>query len=442
MGEWNTVVLENLLVENRGISVGVMYPGTNTSDGIPLIRVGDIVHGRVVADPTYRISPNVHHEYRRTELEGGECLVTLVGRPGVAVPVPKSMAGWNAARALAVIRLKNPDDLNFFVYAMASPKVQHRILNLCNTTVQPTLNLKEIKTLELPWPDQEMRDEIANLLSAIDDKIELNRRTNETLEAMAQATFKDWFVDFGPVRRKMQGEADAIAILGGLIDDPDRATSLAALFPDTLGDNGLPEGWREQPFSYFVEIMGGGTPKTSIEEYWGGQVPWYSVVDTPSGSDVFVFETQKTITPSGEKNSSARLVPPGTTIISARGTVGNLAMAAVEMTFNQSCYGLLPSNGTGPTYVYLATQHVVHRLQQMAHGSVFSTITRQTFDNAHLAASRHQIFEAFETIVAPLFAKIKSNVHENQTLAETRDYLLPKLMSGEIRAGLAEELVA
>jgi type I restriction enzyme S subunit len=161
---------------------------------------------------------------------------------------------------------------------------------------------------------------------------------------------------------------------------PYLAPEIWSLFPDRVDDEGKPQGWQERPLTAFFSIVGGGTPKTSIDEYWGGSIPWFSVVDTPPPGSVFVVATAATITQKGLDASSARLVPEDTTIISARGTVGNLAMAARPMTFNQSCYGLRQQCDVGDCFVFLAAQNMVSRLQSMAHGSVFSTITRQTFD--------------------------------------------------------------
>lgn len=277
------------------------------------------------------------------------------------------------------------------------------------------------------------RQWIVDLVQNIEDKIELNRRINETLEGTAQAIFRDWFVDFGPVRRKAAGEADPVAIMGGLTPDPTRAAELAALFPAASGDDGLPVGWTSVPVSKLIAIIGGGTPKTSNSSFWNGPIPWFSVTDTPAGKDLFVFDTEKSITQAGLEGSSARLVPAGTTIISARGTVGNLALAAQEMTFNQSCYALYSSEGDRPFFTFLAAANLVEVLKGMAHGSVFSTITRQTFDGVHFADAGGATMDAFDATVAPLFNRIRAAVDENRTLADTRDYLLPRLMSGAVR---------
>lgn len=285
----------------------------------------------------------------------------------------------------------------------------------------PNLNEGIIKSFPLSIPKIDEQLAISVLLSSIDHKIELNRQMNETLEAMARAIFKDWFVDFGPTRAKAENRP------------PYLTPELWSLFPDRLDDQGKPEGWEEKPLSDFFEIVGGGTPKTSVEAYWNGDIPWFSVVDTPPSRNLFVFDTEKTITKLGLAESSACLVPPGTTIISARGTVGNLAIAARDMTFNQSCYALRAKGSVGNCFVFLAAQNMVARLQAMAHGSVFSTITRSTFEAISSLMPSDDLLKAFEEATKPLLANVQANVEESRTLAATRDLLLPKLMSGETR---------
>src|SRR6266850_5065380 len=192
---WEIIEVSDLLLKDRGIAVGVMYPGDHDPFGIPLIRVGDMSGSLINPRPEFRVSPAVHEEYRRTELEGGELLLTLVGGLGQCAVVPKSMRGWNAARAVAVIRLKDPSDAQFLRLCLLSQPLQYLINAWANTTVQATLNLKEIRRLPVPWPPKRERAVIANVVGALDDKIELNRRMHETLEAMARALFQNWFVD-------------------------------------------------------------------------------------------------------------------------------------------------------------------------------------------------------------------------------------------------------
>lgn len=298
-----------------------------------------------------------------------------------------------------------------------------------NGSVFTNLKTEILKNHLVQLPPISEQRAIAHILGTLDDKIELNRRRNQTLEAMARALFKDWFVDFGPVRAKMEGR------------EPYLPADLWQRFPDRLDDEGKPEAWEMQPLSELLTIIGGGTPKTSAAEYWGGDIPWFSVVDTPPASDVFVVATEKNITAQGLAGSSARLIPKGTTIISARGTVGNLAIAGCDMTFNQSCYGLRGTDSAGDYFVYLTAQQMVDQLKSMAHGSVFSTITRQTFEAIQRPISPPAVLAAFERLVTGSFDSILSSAEESRTLAHLRDTLLPKLISGELRIADAERFL-
>ena len=329
-------------------------------------------------------------------------------------------------------------DTRFLMYALQNADISGYLTG----AVMPKLTQGNLNRIEISHPCVTEQRAIAHILGTLDDKIELNRRRNQTLEAMARALFKDWFVDFGPVRAKGRGEPPC-SPLSGQAQGPAPTTpylpaDLWQLFPDRLDDEGKPEGWAMQPLSELLTIIGGGTPKTSVQEYWDGDIPWFSVVDTPSASDVFVVSTEKTITNQGLAESSARLIPKGTTIISARGTVGNLAIAGREMTFNQSCYGLRGTGNAGDYFVYLTAQHMVDQLKSMAHGSVFSTITRQTFEAIQRPVPPSGVLGAFEGLVEGWFDAILSNVEESRTLAQLRDTMLPKLISGELRMQDAE----
>ncbi|MBV7522629.1 restriction endonuclease subunit S [Ensifer sp. ENS12] len=332
-------------------------------------------------------------------------------------------------------------DPRFVYYYVSSRASIAKIIRDAEATGVPKTNVAYLRTFPIQLPPVGQQRLISSALSSLDDKIELNRQMNETLEAMAQAIFRDWFIDFGPTRCKIEGASNPVEIMGGLVTDAVRAQQLADLFPVRFGDSGLPEGWEEVPFGQLIDVVGGGTPKTSVSEYWGGDVPWFSVVDTPPKGAVYVDLTEKSITVAGLENSSARLIEEGTTIISARGTVGNLAIAAQPMTFNQSCYALKGKAGIGNFFVFLASQGLVERLKGMAHGSVFSTITRATFDSITYGRPSEALLSSFEQVAEPLFRKIKANVAEQRTLAVTRDLLLPRLMSGEIRLPEAGEVL-
>lgn len=187
-----------------------------------------------------------------------------------------------------------------------------------------------------------------------------------------------------------------------------------------------------QSFRETIQIIGGGTPKTSNPDFWGGDIPWFSVVDAPAITDVFVVDTEKHITEAGLNGSSTKLLPAGTTIISARGTVGRLALTGCPMTMNQSCYGLRGLAGDS-YFTYFSTKRLVEQLQQRAHGSVFDTITQETFAGVPVCFPHESFINAFEGNVEPLMLRIRKNLMQAQTLATLRDTLLPRLISGQLR---------
>jgi len=291
-------------------------------------------------------------------------------------------------------------------------------------SVAERLNLPTIRALPVLLPLLAEQKAIAGVLGALDDKIELNRRMNATLEAMARALFQSWFVDFDPVRAKLDGRQPV-----GL----DSGT--AALFPGHLEDSTLghiPKGWEVCSLANKIELFSGGTPKTSEPDYWVGDIPWYSVKDAPSETDIWVIQTEKQVTKLGIENSAAQVLPEGTTIISARGTVGKLALVGTQMAMNQSCYGVRGVNGYADCFTYFSLRQATADLQQRTHGTVFDTITRQTFETLDCIFPPAPLTQAFDRTVAPLLALMRANLYQSRTLATLRDTLLPKLLSGEL----------
>ena len=309
--------------------------------GVPSIMPQNIGDNRISEYGIARITPDDATRLSRYLVREGDIVYSRRGDVEKRALIRANENGWLCGTGCLRVRLgdkgANP---SYAAYYLGHPSVREWIVRHAHGATMPNLNTSILSSCPFVIPPPAEQRAIAHILGTLDDKIELNRRRNQTLEAMARALFKDWFVDFGPVRAKLENR------------EPYLPADLWQLFPDRLDDEGKPEGWEMQPLSELLTIIGGGTPKTSVEEYWGGDIPWFSVVDTPSASDVFVVATEKTITSRGLAGSSARLIPKGTTIISARGTVGNLAIAGREMTFNQSCYGLRGTGGAGDYFVY------------------------------------------------------------------------------------------
>lgn len=437
-GEWQTFTVDQIKAQDdRAIAIGPfgsrMKADTYVASGVPVIRGNNISDTRVFVDEFVYVSEQTADELRACNVFAGDLVFPhrgAIGQVGI-IPVSDTPRFMLSTSLMKLTCNKEIVDPLFVFYFFRSTLGRHALLQHASTVGTPGIGqpLTSLRSIRLPIPPIPEQRAIAHILGTLDDKIELNRRRNQTLEAMARALFKDWFVDFGPVRAKMEGR------------EPYLPADLWQLFSDRLDDKGKPEGWEMQPLNALLTIIGGGTPKTTVEEYWGGGIPWFSVVDTPSASDVFVVATEKTITDQGLAGSSARLIPKGTTIISARGTVGNLAIAGCDMTFNQSCYGLRGTGSAGDYFVYLTTQQMVDQLKSMAHGSVFSTITRKTFEAIQRPVPPPTVLLAFEKLVGEWFEAILSNVEESCTLAQLRDTLLPKLISGELSIADAEKFM-
>jgi type I restriction enzyme S subunit len=366
--------------------------------GVSLIRSQNIYNDGFKRDGLAFIGDKHAGELENVNVVPGDVLLNITGDSVARVcQVPEEVLPARVNQHVAIIRPRqNVLDARFLHYFLIHPQTQAHMLGLAGAgATRNALTKGMIESFEIKAPSFSEQRAIASVLGSLDDKIELNRRMNETLEALAQSLFKSWFVD---------------------------ATQSA-----------LPKGWREVPFTETVEIIGGGTPKTSVAEYWDGDIPWFSVVDSPQGSDLFVIDTEKKITQAGVENSSTQLLPVGTTIITARGTVGKIALVGVPMAMNQSCYGLRGKAGKKGFHTYFVTRALVSQLQQHAHGSVFDTITRDTLAGVQVALPPAAVIEQFEEKVSPFMERILNNLRESRTLAALRDALLPKLLSGELR---------
>lgn len=243
---------------------------------------------------------------------------------------------------------------------------------------------------------------IASILSSLDRKIELNNKINADLEEMAQAIFKNWFVDFEPFKD------------GKFVDSE-------------LGK--IPEGWKVGRLTDVIKLMPGGTPKTSEPLYWdNGTIPFFSPKDV---NGVYCFATEKHITETGLNKCSSNLYPKDTIFITCRGTVGKVCLAACDMAMNQSNYAIKAIDGYSQYYIFFLVKSVVERLIKKSNGAVFSAITSKDFDEEILIPSQKAV-EDFTNVIDGFFRRIFTIGTENSRLSTLRDTLLPRLMSGEL----------
>jgi type I restriction enzyme S subunit len=330
-------------------------------------------------------------------LKKGQLIISARGTVGEIAMLGRDMAFNQSCYGLNATK----ETTNEFLYYLVKNSVG-KIKQNTHGAVFDTITKQTFENIEVTIPESlDTQNQIAQILTSLDDKIELNLQMNQTLEAMAQALFKEWFVDFN--------------------------------FPNFDGEleNGLPKGWRIGSVLEIATLLSGGTPKTDTEEYWNGSINWISAKDITSSNNQFIIETEKTITELGIKKSAAKLLPKFTTIISARGTVGNYCILSKEMAISQSNYGL-KSNLNNDFFLFVMVENMILMMKAFSYGTVFDTITTKTFQEMEVTIPDEKVIKEFETVITPLYEKILANQFQIQTLTQTRDTLLPKLMSGKI----------
>ncbi|WP_439423925.1 restriction endonuclease subunit S [Segatella copri] len=293
-------------------------------------------------------------------------------------------------------------DSDFVYYLMCIVGKELNYISKTSTAV-PIINKSTFSDWDIVIPrEKEDQRRIASILSSLDRKIELNNKINADLEEMAQAIFKNWFVDFEPFKD------------GKFVDSE-------------LGM--IPEGWKVGRLTDVIKLMPGGTPKTSEPLYWdNGTIPFFSPKDV---NGVYCFATEKHITEAGLNKCSSNLYPKDTIFITCRGTVGKVCLVACDMAMNQSNYAIKAIDGYSQYYVFFLVKSVVERLIKKSNGAVFSAITSKDFDEEILIPSQKAV-EDFTNVIDGFFRRIFTIGTESSRLSLLRDTLLPRLMSGEL----------
>ncbi|MDR1190240.1 MAG: restriction endonuclease subunit S [Verrucomicrobiales bacterium] len=371
-------------------------------DGIPSIMPVNIGENRILRNGIACITEEDAERLAQHRVKEGDIIYSRRGDVERRALICKNEAGWLCGTGCLKVRLGfGVVDPSFASYQLGHPAVRQWIVRHAVGATMPNLNTGIMNAVPFALPPLPEQKAIAQILGTLDDKIELNRRMNATLERMARALFKNYF-------------------------------------PYSIMDK-LPEGWTVFPLSKKIEILSGGTPQTTEPLYWGGDIFWYSVKDAPVDADIWVIQTEKTITQKGIDNSATKILPENTTIISARGTVGKLALTGIPMAINQSCYGIRGINGYGQYFTYFRLQEAVSDLQQRTHGTVFDTITRQTFETLDCVFPPQKLAQTFDKTVKPLLNKIRSNLFESYILAIIRDIVLSQLLNRKLHNLIDEE---
>jgi len=348
------------------------------------------------------------------------------------------------------------DELRFTYYLLKSLGLEH----MNSDSAVPGLNRENAHSLTIKIPEQvQDRKALGAWIAKFDKKIELNRQINQTLESMAQAIFKSWFVDFAPVKAKIAAlesgeDSDGITraamraisgktddeldkMEGGQPDDYARLKTTAGLFPSAMQDSELgevPEGWKVSTIGEEVGVVGGGTPSTKNPEFWdGGEINWTTPKDLSNLSDKVLLTTDRKITDAGLKKISSGLLPVNTVLMSSRAPVGYLALAKVPVAINQGYIAMLCDKRLSPEFVIQWCNSVMDEIKQRSSGTTFAEISKKNFKVIQIVVPSEGIQQSYSELASGLYNKITETAMECKNLSEIRDSLLPKLLSGELR---------
>ena len=401
--------------------------------GVPLITAKIIKGGRIEKPTEFIATDNYDSWMRRGIPKAGDVVLTVEAPLGEVA----QLCSEKIALAQRVVTLRGKAGLldnTYLLYLLQTEEMQAQLRARATGTTVLGIKQSELRKVVLNLPPIEMQVSAAATLKALDDRITLLRETNATLEAIAQALFKSWFVDFDPVHAKQQGRAP---------EGMDEAT--AALFPDSFEESELglvPKGWRVGRVEDLCSIItNGGTPSRSNKKFWdGGAIPWFKTGDFNDG---FLLVPAERITDEALKGSSAKLLPENSVLMAiyAAPTVGRLGVLTEPATFNQACTGMVATDHIGTWFLYWMLYFGRGWFNSRANGAAQQNISKAIVASYQSIVPDEKVLAAYNEVASSLHLRVRACSEKAQTLATLRDTLLPRLISGQLRLPEAEALI-
>lgn len=404
--EWKEVTLGDLCEISSSKRI---FAKEYQSDGVPFYRGKEIIakqKGNAISNELF-ISRNRYEEIkaRYGVPQQRELLLTSVGTLGVPYVIKEEEFYFKDGN-LTWFRHFNGLDVEYLYYWFLSPYGKNEINTKAIGSTQKALTIDSLSKFDIKIPvnlDDQRR--IASILSSLDRKIELNNKINADLEEMAQAIFKNWFVDFEPFKN------------GKFVDS-------------VLGM--IPKGWNVGRLDEIADVVGGSTPSKAKPEYYTQKgIAWLTPKDLSNHPAVYTSRGEIDITKEGYNSTSTKLMPKGTILFTSRAPIGYISIAQNDICTNQGFKSLVPKKA-GTCFLYCFLKYVTPEIENKSTGSTFKEASGSLMKSLQVIMPEQKVFEDFETIVSPLFARIESLEKENSRLSLLRDTLLPRLMSGEL----------
>lgn len=374
-----------------------------------------------------------------SKFESGDILLARItpcfenGKTAVAPPIHGPGHG---STEFIVIRPKNQKDHAFVYGLLRSPEFRsHAIGQMVGTSGRQRIPNEAVLSFPVELPGRDYRHKVSHLLGGVEDVCSNLRSQNTTLEGIAQRLFRSWFVNFDPVHAKAAGnEPEAMS------------AELAALFPSEFEDSELgriPKGWTVTTFGDAFDIKGGATPSTTEPKYWeGGTNAWATPKDMSSLTSKVIYRTERQITAAGVAKISSKSLPSGTVLMSSRAPVGYLAIAKAAISINQGFIAIPPTQDVPPSFIVELLAQKMPDIKANAGGTTFAEISKTQFRPIKWVRPSKQALTAFGKVTESLYKQVHVNCLQVDALADLRDHLLPRLISGKISLEEAECSIA
>lgn len=409
--EWKHYKMDELIEE---ISMGPFGSDVKkefyVDNGVPILNGSNLQGFKLKEDSFGYLTKEKADSLKKCNAHRGDIIVTHRGTLGqiVYVPVNSKYDRYVISQSQFRFRCKaDLVDVQYLVYYFHTREGQYKILANASQVGVPALAraTSTFRLIDIKLPPLDDQRRIASILSSLDRKIELNNKINADLEEMAQAIFKNWFVDFEPFKD------------GKFVDSE-------------LGM--IPEGWKVGRLDEIADVVGGSTPSKAKPEYYTQKgIAWLTPKDLSNHPAVYTSRGEIDITEEGYNSTSTKLMPKGTILFTSRAPIGYISIAQNDICTNQGFKSLVPKKA-GTCFLYCFLKYVTPEIENKSTGSTFKEASGSLMKSLQVIMPEQKVFEDFETIVSPLFARIESLEKENSRLSLLRDTLLPRLMSGEL----------
>ena len=408
---WPRQKLEALAADERYSFVGGPFGSKLTShdyidDGVPVIRGSNLNNGRFLDmdDFVFVSDSKVQEDLSSNLAKPGDLVFTQRGTLGQVAIIPEEGISDRYVVSQSQMKLTVDDakaDRLFLYYYFSSREAVERVMNFTSSSGVPHINLTVLRNFEVPVPPFETQTAIASILSAYDDLIENNRRRIQLLEQAARLLYKEWFV-----RLRFPGHEHVKV------------------------RDGVPEGWERKTIGNVCETVGGGTPSTKVAEYWDGDVTWVVPSDATKNDCLVLLDSERKITTKGLRESSAKIVPAETILMTSRASVGFFALMDSEVCTNQGFINIIPHDEEMRMYLLFNLMSRVSEIRSNAKGTTYPEISKGRFRTMDVVIPARTLAVKFANIASDIVRQIRCLKRSTLQLTEARDLLLSRLMNG------------